>query len=854
MIPISLSLAGFLSYRDEVEVDFQGVELACISGANGAGKSSILDGITFALFGQARSRDNSLVNTHPEINQAEVVFVFEYENNRYKVQRIKSKERAGIVEFHIQDSEGQWKPLSERSIRETDSKIQEILRLDYETFVNAAFFLQGKADQFTQQRPGDRKRILSSILGLEIWETYKSRSAEKRRTFDSEITGLEGRIREINEELDEEEERRSKLASLEAELARLQTLRTTQRKVLEEARKQSAAVEQQKILIQTLSDQKMQFESDLAALKKTRSDRENETNKFTELVQNRDQIQTDYRKLRNLQKEKSVLDRQSDEFIAEEKKLAVQALAIESEKSKLEGELGGLQKQATQISHQINKQKSLIKDTKEFAIIMNQLEQLQVKKEGFETAISQAKEDFARLSGENPLLKEEMDDLVAKIASIKSAKGTKCPTCGQPLTEEHRQEMSAIWTQEGKDKGDRWRNNKSALQEAQKNSESLGQDLESLKSNEKQLLDQKERNDRAVFELSKIENEINIWEKEGKIRLNNLEESLKKKKFATLAQEEMEAIQAAMKVIGYDSKRHDEVRQGIKSLGSIENEYLLLERAEASLKPLEREMGELDKQVSKLEDTISELGDQHSQAMNTKLLDSNNEADLEQLERQQRELLDSQNSLQQEVGAASQLVAILKTIKERKKGFESTREEIAKQVGQLQILEKAFGKDGVPAMLIEQALPQIETAANEILERLSGGQMHIRFVTQQAYKDKKRDDLRETLEIRISDNQGVRDYEMFSGGEAFRINFAIRLALSEVLAQRAGARLQTLVIDEGFGSQDEIGRQRLIEAINLVKDDFAKILVITHIEALKDAFPTRIEVEKGERGSTVRII
>jgi exonuclease SbcC len=127
-------------------------------------------------------------------------------------------------------------------------------------------------------------------------------------------------------------------------------------------------------------------------------------------------------------------------------------------------------------------------------------------------------------------------------------------------------------------------------------------------------------------------------------------------------------------------------------------------------------------------------------------------------------------------------------------------------------------------------------------------------VTQAEYKDKKRDDLKETLDIQISDGAGVRDYEMYSGGEAFRVNFAVRLALSEVLAQRKGARLQTLVIDEGFGSQDIQGRQRLIEAINLVKSDFAKILVITHLDELKDAFPTRIEVEKTERGSSVRVI
>ena len=141
-----------------------------------------------------------------------------------------------------------------------------------------------------------------------------------------------------------------------------------------------------------------------------------------------------------------------------------------------------------------------------------------------------------------------------------------------------------------------------------------------------------------------------------------------------------------------------------------------------------------------------------------------------------------------------------------------------------------------------------------MLDRLSGGGMSVRFVTQAQYKDKRREDMKETLDIAISDSAGTRDYEMFSGGEAFRVNFAIRLALSEVLAQRAGARLQTLVIDEGFGSQDSQGRQRLVEAINLVRQDFAKILVITHLEELKDSFPNRIEVEKTGQGSTVRVI
>jgi DNA repair protein SbcC/Rad50 len=113
----------------------------------------------------------------------------------------------------------------------------------------------------------------------------------------------------------------------------------------------------------------------------------------------------------------------------------------------------------------------------------------------------------------------------------------------------------------------------------------------------------------------------------------------------------------------------------------------------------------------------------------------------------------------------------------------------------------------VQALLIEQALPEIEEDANELLDRLTGGQMRVTFDTQRQLKSQ--DKLAETLDIRIGDGVGERPYENFSGGEQFRVNFAIRLALSRILARRAGARLQTLVIDEGFGSQDPSGRQRL---------------------------------------------
>jgi exonuclease SbcC len=190
--------------------------------------------------------------------------------------------------------------------------------------------------------------------------------------------------------------------------------------------------------------------------------------------------------------------------------------------------------------------------------------------------------------------------------------------------------------------------------------------------------------------------------------------------------------------------------------------------------------------------------------------------------------------------------------------MQSTRERLAREFAEhkkkqsvLDELRTAFGKNGVPAMVIESALPELETSANELLGRMTNGRMNVRFETQRLTQ---KGDTSETLEIRISDELGERMYEMFSGGESFRVNFAIRIALSKMLAHRAGARLQSLFIDEGFGTQDAQGRERLIEAIKTIENDFERIFVITHIDELRDAFPTRIEVTKMTKGSVARIV
>jgi exonuclease SbcC len=167
-------------------------------------------------------------------------------------------------------------------------------------------------------------------------------------------------------------------------------------------------------------------------------------------------------------------------------------------------------------------------------------------------------------------------------------------------------------------------------------------------------------------------------------------------------------------------------------------------------------------------------------------------------------------------------------------------------------LVAAFGRDGIPALIIENAVPEIREAANEILGRLTDYRMMLDIRLQRPLKAGGE---RETLDIDIADELGTRSYENYSGGEAFRVDFALRLALSRLLARRAGARLRTLIIDEGFGTQDDAGLEQLIDAIHAVADEFDLLLVVTHLSALKDRFETRIEVTKDpDAGSRYALI
>jgi exonuclease SbcC len=867
MIPLRLNISGFLSYREPVELDFEGFNLACISGPNGAGKSSLLDAITWVLFGEARGKDkDALINLASKA--AEVSLTFKYEDNIYRVQRTTPRGKSTVLEFQILDSgretddglrssilgQGSWRPLTEKSARETQSRIEQILRLDYETFINASFFLQGKADEFTQKKASERKAVLGNILGLEIWETYKERTAERRKEIERAVDEIDGRTSEIEAELGEEQTRKTRLADSESTLKNLTTVRATQESALEQVRKSAAILDEQRKSADALSAALDKARSARAGLESRLAAKETERAAYANLVNRAGDIESAYKDWQKARKDLEKWDKVAVEFREHESKRQPFLREIAEENARLEQERTSLSEQFSVISAQ----SPVIRGLQEkLAIAKSALEEatsnLATRRE-IESQLHAGREKQAELKAENETLRAAMLPMDERIKKLEITTESKCPLCEQELTPQHRVETIERLNFDGREMGNRFRANKSNMDELAAVLIELEKTLRLYSNAESEQLAQSNAVAQLTERLDALIRQSREWQQSGAKRLKQIEKILESKKYTEEARKGLAKLDKELAKLGYDASAHDAARQAEASGRSTEEEHSNLKSGREVMKQIEGEISNLQSEIVNRKSEIAEQEKQFNKITKALMQAESSAPNLDQAERDLLRLREQENQSRDEVTRARQLVDVLALLRQRKAGYAAEREEKQQLIVQHKTLERAFGKDGVPALLIEQALPQIEAKANDLLDRLSDGRMSIKFATMAEYKDKKRDDLKETLDIQISDGAGLRDYEMYSGGEAFRVNFAIRLALSEVLAQRKGARLQTLVIDEGFGSQDTQGRQRLIEAINMVKPDFAKILVITHLDELKDAFPTRIEVEKTERGSTVKVI
>jgi exonuclease SbcC len=470
----------------------------------------------------------------------------------------------------------------------------------------------------------------------------------------------------------------------------------------------------------------------------------------------------------------------------------------------------------------------------------------EIRKKGSELNI-----EVNTIKGQIERLEKDHRDNREKLHLLRENPEGECPLCEAKLNAERKKKIETNISRE-------INLNLKEIERLKKEEEKLGIPREELVKRWREINQKLKDKDIWQQKLSKVRLEYEESKQAAKLivglqgEIKEIEKIIKEKKYALEEQKRLKVLEVQIKNIGYDEEKHRQLNGKIEELRNAPLEKAKLEEAE--------------KKIDSLRDILSELKENYQQKeLNWKDLEKRKEKikiELKDLPLWKEKLIQEEQFLKQNQilkdkileergGYQSKFEQCLKLEKEKKE-IKKELEESKREQNIYEKLMVAFGKNGIQALIIENVLPEIEEEANNLLAKLTNNSTQI---TIESLRDLKSGKIKETLDLKISDELGIRDYELYSGGESFRIDFSLRIALSKLLTRRAGTKLRTLVMDEGFGTQDEEGLDNLVQAIQSISDDFDKILVITHLESLKDAFPVRIEVTKlPETGSRYEII
>ena len=857
MIPLRLSVKNFMCYRDGLPaLDLEGVHVACLSGDNGTGKTALLDAMTWALWGSARARTQEEL-VHQGQRDMAVELDFLARGQRYRVSRrhsraARSRQGATILELQAASGDG-FRPITANTVRETEGRIREILHMDYETFVNTAFLRQGDADRFTTSPASKRKETLAEVLGLSYYQGLEEKARAQSRALKGQVQGLESVMGLRQEEIARRPQYQEQLAGVKADLARMEPEAEAQRLRVEELRRDVDALQGRHQEAEELAHRLAEAQKEIAHFQRQVQAHQARVVDYQAALEREEEIRTGFARLQESRAELEYLNQALARKGEMDREVATLEREVAVQRERLSGQAQQLRKRVAQDLEPKTKRLPQIEEG------LRALAQERARLAELEEAVDQhrqeAQEVAARvrsLEESNAALLNDMEQTRKKFDMLKRGDDL-CPLCRQPLGADGQEHLRREYEAQGGRSKEQFQHNSSEQRSLERTHKELTARLAQTEADFSRRR-QRAEGTAAGLERDKAESEAAGAElKAASAELQQVTGVLESEGFAAQSRQRLAQLEKEASALGYDEEKRRRAAEQVKDLAGYDELHRKLQEAAQNLPP-EREALRTASQMLEGREKQAQAAQQRKAAIEgeIKALPSL-QSRLEEAQSGHQELVRLRDEARVREGVLKQQLERCDALEGELRQQRQESQRLLEEKGVYDELAVAFGKNGIQALIIETAIPQLEADANDLLGRLTDNRMFLRLQLTQGRMDGRTGLPSEELDIKVADEVGTRSYETFSGGEAFRIDFALRIALSKLLARRSGAPLPILFIDEGFGSQDVSGQERLIEAIQSIQDDFEKIIVITHVEQIKEAFPVRIEVTKTGEGSVFRM-
>ena len=784
----SLRLQNFRQHVDSV-INFDG-GLTGIIGPNGSGKTTILEAIAWALYGQdaARGKKETIRSLRAGAGaRVKVELDFELGGHRYRVER-------GLTQAALY-LDGADTPIA-NSLTGVSEMLRRRLGMSREEFFNTYFTGQKELDVMAAMAPSERAQFLSRVLGYERLRVAQRLVKERSRLLGAEASGVRAAMPDATSIERVHTEASDRLAQ------------ATERARVSAARRDLAARSLETVVPRWVAAQREreQLQEALAELRVADSEATGYARDAERVERELAEIATAEQELERLAEELIPLAALSEELqrIEQLARDEGRRLALLDTERVLEEEVGRLRDRRTRIETAPSLEEEVTLELEQARAMLEFVEgELEAKRTEWVRDRQEAETKHIALRQQYAEVKENRERLVA------TGEDGQCPTCDRPLHDHYRLVLEHFDEQ---------------MDALVADGRYFKSRLEQLDEMPVEIRDMDERRRGNVDDVSKLERRL------AKVQLA-VQELAQLARELQAKEQRYEQVKQDREAVpgGYDAARHAAARRELERLRPLDARATRLATQLERRAALEVERGRAAAGVAVAQGRVSALAARRdvlafSEQSFTELRTTHDGATAELRTAE----LDAVADAGEMAGA---LAAVTRA--------NEAREEMATTRGTLDALdrEKRLHDE------LDRAYTDLRTDLNVQL-RPEMSELASAFLTE--LTDARYD------ELELDDSYNLTVLEegvpkpVISGGEQDIANLCLRLAISQMIAERAGQSFSLLILDEVFGSLDESRRQNVVSLLRGLQDRFEQVIVITHIEQVREGLDRVITVRYDE--------